>query len=666
MSEPKTYAWYWVSDLTFLSCSSALAGVLGGTPSTSLALASVSLDPTLSCVIIGSLATFSAFWFNEPKGGESGQGTLPEQRTAEEPANLADTGDLAVREDVHVGQECCDAVGGTGNASHSDTIGPDRPAAEILLAISLLGTGSWGIVSLMQHQAGPTYAVKSIDLSKMKPKKQAKIMREKDIHLQLESPFFIRLFGTFLQQDSIYFVMEPGICDLWMVYNRHKEFFCSQIHARFYSASVVCAFQYLHNKGIIYRDLKPENLVLDESGCLKVCDLGFAKHVGATEKTYTFCGSLEYLAPEIINNSGHSHAVDWWALGILIFELMAGRPCFGTEEAEAVIYARVLRGVQPELFPPFMSTACRDVILALCAQDPAQRLPMRPGGLDMLKSLAWFEDFKWDFKIDPPYNPTHDLQRRPCGMVFEYFGTNGLRSYIRDAIDQVCVRSTKGEEATRPGGKAGLRKALANHLQAQGYGIVPSKICGAEAIVEELWQEMVKFAESLTKTKRNAEERSAFTTQTRRACTEGRGNEHVTCEPRLRFYSSGAIEGVEAILVHILSDCTCRPSYDCLQDPQQGSLLQPPRWQLLWKDQYHAIDTEVVCFSIFVGPHVDFGSGAQLLVDNMDEDGNLRGLVEHFQEYFEDPGIKKVFQNYAFDRAILLNHGCRVAGKLRK
>ncbi|CAE7315617.1 for, partial [Symbiodinium sp. KB8] len=96
---------------------SALAGVLGGTPSTSLALASVSLDPTLSCVIIG---------------------TLPEQRTAEEPANLADTGDLAVREDVHVGQECCDAVGGTGNASHSDTIGPDRPAAEILLCARAL------------------------------------------------------------------------------------------------------------------------------------------------------------------------------------------------------------------------------------------------------------------------------------------------------------------------------------------------------------------------------------------------------------------------------------------------------------------------------------------------------------------------------------------------
>ena len=423
MSEPKTYAWHWVSDLTFLSCSSALAGALGGTPSTSLALASVSLDPTLSCVIIGSLATFSAFWFNA---------TLPEERTAGEPANLADTGDLAVREDVHVGQECCDAVGGTGNASHSDTIEPDRHAAgspvrmrsiltgqslspQSFRAISLLGTGSWGIVSLMQHQAGPTYAVKRIDLSKLKPKKQAKIMREKDIHLQLESPFFIRLFGTFLQQDSIYFVMEPGICDLWMVDNRHKEFFCSQIHARFYSASVVCAFQYLHNKGIIYRDLKPENLVLDARGCLKVCDLGFAKHVGATEKTYTFCGSLEYLAPEIINNSGHSHAVDWWALGILIFELMAGRPCFGTEEAEAVIYARVLRGVQPELFPPFMSTACRDVILALCAQDPAQRLPMRPGGLDMLKSLAWFEDFKWDFKIDPPYKPTHDLQRRPCG-----------------------------------------------------------------------------------------------------------------------------------------------------------------------------------------------------------------------------------------------------------
>ena len=423
MSEPetKTYAWHWVSDLTFLSCSSALAGAWGGTPSTSLALASVSLDPTLSFVILGSVAAFSAFWFNA---------AVPEQGAAEEPANLADMGDLAVQQGTHVGQECCSAVGGTGNAiNHPDTVGPDRHAAgapvntrpiltgqslnaQSFRAISRIGTGSWGIVSLMQHQTGPTYAVKCIDLSQLKPKKKAKIMREKDIHLELQSPFLIRLFGTYLHEEAIHFVMEPGVCDLWMVYRLHKEFFRSQKHASFYSASVVCALQYLHEKGIVYRDLKPENLVLDEHGFLKVCDLGFAKHVKVEEKTYTFCGSLEYLAPEIITKSGHSHAVDWWSLGVLIFELMAGLPCFGTDEPEAVIYARVLKGVQPELFPPGMSPTCRDLILTLCTQNPAQRLPMRPGGLDMLKSHAWFEGFQWDFKMDPPYNPTHDLQRR--------------------------------------------------------------------------------------------------------------------------------------------------------------------------------------------------------------------------------------------------------------
>ncbi|CAE7734678.1 for [Symbiodinium sp. CCMP2592] len=426
MSEPKTYAWHWVSNLAFLSCSSALAGALGGTPSsTSLALASASLDPTLSCVILGSLATFSAFWFNA---------AVSEQGAAEEPANLEDTGDLAVRQDVQVDQECCDAVGGTGNAiDHPDTIAlPDRHAAgspvrarpsltgqslnaQSFRAISRIGTGSWGIVSLMQHQAGPTYAVKRIDLSHLKPKKKAKIMREEDIHLKLHSPFFIRLFGTYLHEQAIHFVMEPGVCDLWMVYQRHKEFFRSQKHASFYAASVVCALQYLHEKGIVYRDLKPENLLLDEHGSLKVCDLGFAKHVEVTEKTYTFCGSLGYLAPEIISKSGHSHAVDWWALGVLIFELMAGHPCFGTDEPEVVIYARVLEGAHPGLFPPVMSTACRDLILALCIPNPAQRLPMRPGGLDLLKSHAWFEGFRWDFNMEPPYNPTHDLQRRRCG-----------------------------------------------------------------------------------------------------------------------------------------------------------------------------------------------------------------------------------------------------------
>ncbi|CAE7188377.1 Ide [Symbiodinium sp. CCMP2456] len=178
MSEPKTSAWHWVSELTFLSCSSALAGALGGTPSTTLALASVSLDPTLSCVILGSLATFSAFWFNA---------AVPEHGAAEEPANFADMSDLAVQEDVHA--ECCDAVGGTGNAINinlPDSIGRDSHAAGSLVrtrpsltgqslnaqsftAVGRLGTGSWGIVSLMQHQAGPTYAVKRIDLSHLEP-----------------------------------------------------------------------------------------------------------------------------------------------------------------------------------------------------------------------------------------------------------------------------------------------------------------------------------------------------------------------------------------------------------------------------------------------------------------------------------------------------------------
>lgn len=98
--------------------------------------------------------------------------------------------------------------------------------------------------------------------------------------------------------------------------------------ARFYTAQIVLALEYLHNKNLIYRDLKPENVLVDNNGYLKLADFGFIKQLDKCERTYTFCGTPEYLAPEIIQNKGYSHAVDWYALGIFMYELMYGRPPF--------------------------------------------------------------------------------------------------------------------------------------------------------------------------------------------------------------------------------------------------------------------------------------------------------------------------------------------------
>ena len=105
---------------------------------------------------------------------------------------------------------------------------------------------------------------------------------------------------------------------------------------------VVSALSYLHSLSVLYRDLKPENLLLDRSGHLKITDFGFAKHV--TDKTWTMCGTPEYLAPETIRGRGHSREVDWWALGVLLFEMLAGYPPFSAQDAIA-LYEKILVGV---------------------------------------------------------------------------------------------------------------------------------------------------------------------------------------------------------------------------------------------------------------------------------------------------------------------------------
>ena len=130
--------------------------------------------------------------------------------------------------------------------------------------------------------------------------------------------------------------------------------------SRFYAACVQAAFAYLHDKQIVYRDLKPENLLFDAEGYLKVVDFGFAKHI--IDRTWTLCGTPEYLAPEIITNKGHNLAVDWWAFGILMFEMLVGQPPFCADDPMD-IYQKILRN--RVAYPSSMSKPAKDLIAKL-------------------------------------------------------------------------------------------------------------------------------------------------------------------------------------------------------------------------------------------------------------------------------------------------------------
>jgi len=206
-----------------------------------------------------------------------------------------------------------------------------------------LGTGTFGRVRMVtyNYKKPMYYALKMLKKSEIIRLKQVEhIKSEKSILSQINHPFIVVLYASFQDENSLFMLMEYIIGgELFSQLRKVGRF--SNDTSRFYAAEIVLALEYLHSKNIVYRDLKPENLLIDKDGHMKITDFGFAKVV--EDRTWTLCGTPEYLAPEIIQSKGHGKAVDWWALGILIYEMLAGYPPFYDENPFG-IYQKILAG----------------------------------------------------------------------------------------------------------------------------------------------------------------------------------------------------------------------------------------------------------------------------------------------------------------------------------
>jgi protein kinase A len=261
-----------------------------------------------------------------------------------------------------------------------------------------VGTGSFGRVHLAQSKVnGKHYAIKALDKYDVVRLKQVEhINNEPTILREVAHPFVVTLWDAFQDDTHLFMVMDyvPG-GELFSILRKQKKF--SEQAAKFYAAEVVLALAYLHEQDIVYRDLKPENILVDDRGHVKLTDFGFAKRIEDT--TWTVCGTPDYLAPEIIISKGYTKAVDWWGLGVLIFEMVTGKAPF-IDKNPVNLYQKILE-CRVE-WPEEMSGDLKDLLQNLLTSDLEVRFTSKE-----IKKHAWFSDIDFDQVLKRKAKPPH-------------------------------------------------------------------------------------------------------------------------------------------------------------------------------------------------------------------------------------------------------------------
>ncbi|XP_015585867.1 serine/threonine-protein kinase N isoform X2 [Cephus cinctus] len=276
--------------------------------------------------------------------------------------------------------------------------------------LSVLGRGHFGKVILSQYRnTGEYFAIKALKKGDIIARDEVEsLLSEKrifEVANATRHPFLVNLFACFQTEAHVCFVMEYAAGgDLMM--HIHADVF-GEPRAVFYSACVVLGLQYLHESRIIYRDLKLDNLLLDTEGYVKIADFGLCKEgMGYGDRTGTFCGTPEFLAPEVLTETSYTRAVDWWGLGVLVFEMLVGESPFPGDDEEEVFDSIVNDEVR---YPRYLSLEAIAIMRRLLRKNPDRRLGSSERDAEDVKKQAFFRHIAWDDlllrRVKPPFVP---------------------------------------------------------------------------------------------------------------------------------------------------------------------------------------------------------------------------------------------------------------------